>query len=102
MQFLFFIHLGNSLNASVLLQLSPFCGRIPLPGSGIVGKNWSAQSKTTVRSKGFFPLKVRRGPFTVSHSEICSPLFSYALLDKTEKGGLHWDSVPRLIVSFAL
>ena len=28
---------------------------IPLPGRGIVGGNWSARSKTTVRSKGFSP-----------------------------------------------
>ena len=36
-------------------------GRIPLPGSGIVGKNRSARSKTTVRSKGAYTLKVWRG-----------------------------------------
>ena len=34
--------------------------RLPLPGRGIVGKNQNAWSKTTVRSKGIFPLKVRR------------------------------------------
>ena len=37
-------------------------GVIPLPGRGIVGKNRSAQSKTTVRSKRVFPLKVWRAP----------------------------------------
>ena len=54
----------------LLFGLSPF-GGIPLPGSGIVGKNWSAQSKPTVRSKGGFPLWSGGGPFTVSHSDIC-------------------------------
>ena len=29
-----------------------------MPGRGIVGKNWSAQSKTTVRSKRVFSIKV--------------------------------------------
>ena len=37
-------------------------GGIPPPGRGIVGKNQSTRSKTTVRSKRYFPLKVRRGP----------------------------------------
>ena len=36
-------HLGYPLNDIVKIQLSPF-------RRGIVGKNWSAQSKTTVRS----------------------------------------------------
>ena len=44
------IHLGYSFNDIVLIRLSPFCRGIPLPGSGIVGINWSAHCKTTVRS----------------------------------------------------
>ena len=36
-------------------------GGIPLPSRGIVGKNLGDQSKTTVRSKRVFPLKVKRG-----------------------------------------
>ena len=30
---------------------------VPLPGKGKVGRNWSARSKTTLRSKGGFSLK---------------------------------------------
>ena len=47
------------------IHLSPSVGGeggIPLSGRGMVGKNRSAQSKTTVRSKRVFPLKVWRGP----------------------------------------
>ena len=40
----------------------PFHAGIPLPSRGKVGKNRSALSKTTVRSKRVFPLKVRWGP----------------------------------------
>ena len=35
---------------------------------GIVGKNRSARSKTTVRSKRLFPLKFRRGPHYCFHT----------------------------------
>ena len=43
----------------------PFIRGIPLPGRGIVGKNQSARSKTTVRSKRVFPLRSGGGPFTL-------------------------------------
>ena len=42
---------------------SPIIGGIT--GRGNVGKNPSTRSKTTVRSKRGFPLKVRRDPFTL-------------------------------------
>ena len=55
----FFI-LGYSLNFIIVCHCH-FKGGIPPPSRGIVGKNQSAQSKTTVRSKRVFALKVRRG-----------------------------------------
>ena len=61
-QVLFFI---SSL-ITILIILSWFCyhrslGEIHLPGRGKVGKNMSAQSKTTVRSKRDFPLNCWTG-----------------------------------------
>ena len=46
----FYIHLGYSLYDIVLFGLTPYC-------RGIVGKNQSTRSKTTVRSKVFYPLR---------------------------------------------
>ena len=46
------------------LSLPRHGGGIPLPSRGIVGKNRSARSKTTVRSKKVGPLGSRSGPFT--------------------------------------
>ena len=71
----FYIHLGYSLNYIVLIQLSPLRRGIPLPGGGIEGKNWGTWSKTTVWSKGVFPLWSGGGPFTVSNSDIRSKAY---------------------------
>ena len=79
--FFLYVHLGYSLNDIVLIQLSPFLGGIPVPGRGIVGKNCSNRSKTTVWSKRGFPIKVSVRTFTVSHTgktvkrelEVCVP-----------------------------
>ena len=57
----FFIHLDYSKYDFVLFQLSPFHKKYLCLAGVLLGENRSAQSKTTVRSKGFFPLKVRRG-----------------------------------------
>ena len=54
-----------------------------------MGKNRSAQSKTTVRSKRDFPLKVSVQDFTVSRT------------GKTVKGGLGV-CVPNLLVPFVM
>ena len=43
------IHLGYSFNSIALFDHSQFIGGIPTPGRGIVGKNQSTQSNTTVR-----------------------------------------------------
>ena len=56
--FLFFIylhtifcrHLGYPFNDIVLIRFSPLSGGIPLSGSGIVGKNQSAERKSTLRN----------------------------------------------------
>ena len=40
----FCIHLGYSFDDIILVRFSPFCGGIPLPCSGVVGKNLSAQN----------------------------------------------------------
>ena len=63
--FLFFIyiHLGYSLNFTVV-YLCLITGGIPPPGGGIVGKNRSTRSKTTVRRERVGPLGSRWGPFT--------------------------------------
>ena len=56
-----FFHLDYLFRFYCCLSL-PFHGAIPPPSRGIVGKNQSAWSKTTVRSNREFPLKVRRRP----------------------------------------
>ena len=53
---------------------------IPLPGRGKVGKNRSARSKTTVRSKRVGPLKSGGAPLLGSHSDIFHWFLSFALL----------------------
>ena len=58
----FYILIGYSFYGIVLFRLSPFRRGIPLPGRGIVGKNKSSRSKTTVRSKGVFPFRSAGGP----------------------------------------
>ena len=81
----FYVHLGYSLNDIVFIQLSPFHGGgIPLPGSCIVVKNWNARSKTTVRSKEGFPLKVRMG------SLHCIPQWSIFLFFLVCSSWLKW------------
>ena len=45
-------------------------GGIPRPWGGIVGKNWSAQSKTTVRSKRVGPQGSNGALLLGSHSAI--------------------------------
>ena len=52
----FYIHLGYSFNFTVV-YLCHIMGGIPPPGGGIVGKNQSTRSKTTVRSKRLDKLK---------------------------------------------
>ena len=61
--FLFNTHLGNSLNFTTVCHCQVM-GGIPLPSRGMLGKNRSTQSKTTVRSKRVGPLGSRWGPFT--------------------------------------
>ena len=57
-------------------------GGIPLPGRGIVGKHQSAQSKTTARSKWFFPLRSRG---LVHYSDHICILFSKNGTKRTKK-----------------
>ena len=75
-------HLAYSFNFTVVY----FCQikeGIPPPSGGIMGKNWSNRSKTTVRSKRVGPLGSRWGPFlsifllNIYSSTACvwSPLF---------------------------
>ena len=54
---IFYIHLGYSFISIALFDDSQFNGGIPPPGRGKVGKNMSARSKTTVRSKRVLPLR---------------------------------------------
>ena len=50
----FFIHLGHSFNFTVVYLCQIMGGILP-PSGGIVGKNQSTRSKTTVRSKRGVP-----------------------------------------------
>ena len=59
----FYIHLGYSLYFTVVC-LCHITRGIPPPRSGIVGKNRSTRSKTTVRNKRVGPLGSKWGPFT--------------------------------------
>ena len=52
-------------------------GGIFPPSRGIVGKNRSARSKTTVRSKRVFPLKVRRGPLYLFSTVLTILVYSH-------------------------
>ena len=70
-------HLGYFFNDFVMIHLSPVGGGMLLPWKGIVVKNQSVRSKTTVRRKRDFPLKAGGGPFIVSNSEICPCFFPY-------------------------
>ena len=58
-------HLGYPLNDIVKIQLSPFRRGIPLPGSGIVGKNWSAWNMFK-RSSKISNLLTNLGPILVA------------------------------------
>ena len=58
-----YTHLGYSLNFTIVCHCHVM-GGILLPSRGIVGKNRSSRSKTTVRSKKVGPLGSRSGPFT--------------------------------------
>ena len=55
-----------SLDKLLLFITADIMGGIPPPSRGIVGKNRSTRSKTTVRSKKVFPLEVRRGPHYIT------------------------------------
>ena len=72
------IHLHYSFNDIVLIWLSPFCREIPLLGSGLEGKNQSAQSKNSRRSKGVtFIIGYMRYHMS---SEDCTKIILYNLL----------------------
>ena len=61
--FIFYTHLGYSLNFTVSFHCQVM-GPIPPPSGGIVGKNWSTRSKIPVRSKRVGLPRVKWGPFT--------------------------------------
>ena len=85
----FFI-ISISVTFSMILSLFHYyhsLGGIPPLSRGIVGKNRSAQSKTTVRSKREFPLKVRRGPLHCVPQCCIVLFFRYGLDFELEKGG---------------
>ena len=68
-----YIFISVTLLMILSVSIITFPRGIPLPGSGISGKNWSSRRKTTIRSQRVFSL-LRSGedPFIVSHSEVCS------------------------------
>ena len=80
-------HLGYSLDVIVVYHYLNHQG-YTFASRGIVGKNWSTRSKTTVRSKRVFPLEVRRGPhhrfptvltfylFFILFLTLCSTIFT--------------------------
>ena len=69
-------HLGCSLNFTVVCHCQVM-GGIPPPSGGMVGKNRSTRSKTTVKSKRVGPLGSNGAPLLGFHSVIFLLVFYF-------------------------